>query len=121
MNKSLFELDTPHEVFETVKKLPYKFSYVFKAEDNKPHKLMIEDWEIGALYWKSLERANGNEKIACQKVKEQYWNNFTNNKDLYFFLGTKKDKHYKARNPFSIIGVFYPPKEKTQQPSLFDF
>src|SRR5687767_12623090 len=35
-------------------KLPYKFSYVFTDETGKQRKLMIEDWEIGALYWNCL-------------------------------------------------------------------
>ena len=121
LNRSLFDIDSPYKVFETVKKLPYKFSYVFKSEGDTEHKLMIEDWEIGALYWNSLKKSNGDEIEACKKIKEQYWDNFVKNKDLYFFLGTKKDKHYLARNPFSIIGVFYPDKDKPHVPSLFDF
>ena len=30
---------------------------------------MIEDWELGALFWRCLERAKGDEQVACQKVK----------------------------------------------------
>ncbi len=40
--------------FEVVNKLPFKFSYRFKDEEGTVSKLMIEDWEIGALYWKVL-------------------------------------------------------------------
>jgi hypothetical protein len=36
--------------FEAVKKLPYKFSYKFNSEDGMERIMMIEDWEIGALY-----------------------------------------------------------------------
>jgi len=28
---------------------------------------MIEDWELGALYWNCLKKANGNEQEACQR------------------------------------------------------
>ena len=37
---------------------------------------MIEDWEIGALYWNFLNKADGNETLAIQKVKEKYFNTF---------------------------------------------
>jgi len=73
---------------------------------------MIEDWEIGALYWNCLRAADGDESIALQKVREQYESNFFNNKDLYLFLGTTKEWHMRrGKNPFVIIGVFYPKKE----------
>ena len=73
---------------------------------------MIEDWEIGALYWNCLRSADGDEVIALKKVKEQYADNFIKNNDLYFFLGTTKEWHRRrATNPFVIIGVFYPKKE----------
>jgi len=101
-----------------IPKLPYKFLYFFTDDSGKERRLMVEDWEIGALYWKCLKKAEGNEQIALQKVKEQYEDNFKNNKDIYFFLGTTKKWHIRrARNPFVIIGVFYPKKET--QGSLF--
>jgi hypothetical protein len=101
-----------------IPKLPYKFLYVFTDDSGKERRLMVEDWEIGALYWNCLKKAEGNEQIALQKVKEQYEINFKNNKDVYFFLGTTKKWHMRrARNPFVIIGVFYPKKEI--QGSLF--
>jgi hypothetical protein len=42
--------------FAVVHKLPYKFSYKFKDDQGIVSKLMIEDWEIGALFWNSIER-----------------------------------------------------------------
>ncbi len=103
----LFNSDKPHEFFRIVNKLPYKFSYVFQDKLGKKSKLMIEDWEIGALYWNCLKR-DKNEKIAIQKVKNKYLNEF-NKKDLYLFLGTTLQNHYRGKNPFIIIGVFPPP------------
>lgn len=110
------ELRKQRDLFETVKpietlipKLPYKFFYRFLDDEGKESKLMIEDWEIGALYWNCLRNADGNENIALRKVKEQYEDNFIQNKDLYFFLGTTKEWHRRrVNNPFVIIGVFYP-------------
>lgn len=95
-----------------IPKLPYKFFYRFTDDSGKSSRLMIEDWEIGALYWNCLRSANGNEKIALEKVKEQYGSNFMKNKDIYLFLGTTREWHMRrAKNPFVIIGVFYPKKE----------
>jgi len=75
---------------------------------------MIEDWEIGALYWNCLRAAEGNETIALEKVREKYEEDFLKDKDIYLFLGTTKEWHMRrANNPFVIIGVFYP-KQETQ-------
>lgn len=94
---------------DTVDKLPYKFYYKFEDEDGKTSRLMIEDWEIGALYWNCLRRADGNEEKALRQVRKKYWDEFMSKKDLYLFLGTTLQWHRrKATNPFVIIGVFYP-------------
>ena len=112
---SLFE-DVDPEI--KIKKLPYKFYYHFEDENGKGSKMMIEDWEIGQLYWNCFDKANGDEKMALQKVKEKYDDDFLKNKDIHLFLGTTKQFHQKrAKNPFVIIGVFYPKKES--QLSLF--
>lgn len=113
------ELRKQGNLFETVKpvetlipKLPYKFFYRFTDDAGVESKLMIEDWEIGALYWNCLKSTDGNESIALKKVREMYEDNFIKNKDLFFFLGTTKEWHRRrANNPFVIIGVFYPKKE----------
>lgn len=115
----LFEQEEVSEIFKVVQKIPYKFSYVFETEDGIKRTMMIEDWELGMLYLNSLKAANGNEKIACQRVREKYFDVFTNNKDLYFFLGTTLKFHNIAPNPFIIIGIFYPPKEEDVESTLF--
>ena len=102
--------------FITVDKLPYKFYYHFEDSEGTHRKLMIEDWEIGMLYWNCLKKAEGNEVVACEKVKQKYWDDFTK-KDLHLFLGTTRRYHGWSKNPFVIVGVF-PPKHK--QPSLFN-
>lgn len=115
---SLFDVDETKKIFKVAKKIPYKFSYIFTSEDGKERTLMIEDWELGMLYWNCLDIAHGNEEIACQKVKEKYYNEFALTKDLYFFLGTTKKFHNVGPNPFIIIGTFYPPKENNAQLEL---
>ncbi|MFP4526831.1 MAG: hypothetical protein ACLFNL_10625 [Bacteroidales bacterium] len=106
-------------LFEAVKsieklipKLPYKFYYKFLDDEGVESRLMIEDWEIGALYWNCLRNADGDENVALSKVKEKYETDFIHNKDIYLFLGTTMEWHRRrATNPFVIIGVFYPKKE----------
>ncbi len=116
---SLFDQEETKRIFHVAKKLPYKFSYVFTTEDDKERTLMVEDWELGALYWNCLKRAKGDEVLACQKVKEKYYDYMVNRCDLHFFLGTTKRFHNIGQNPFIIIGLFYPLKEDNTQLSLF--
>ncbi len=108
--KSLFALEETKNIFKVAKKLPYDFSYKFISEDGKERNLMIEDWELGMLYWNCLKAANGDEAIACRKVKQKYFDKLYQERDLYFFLGTTKKFHNVGPNPFIIIGTFYPPK-----------
>lgn len=116
---SLFDIEDTKAIFKVVKKLPYKFSYVFMTDDNVTRTIMIEDWELGALYWNCLKDANGDENIACEKVKQKYFNYMYLNRDLYFFMGTTFKFHNIAPNPFIIIGAFYPPKVTINQLSIF--
>lgn len=109
------------DIFTVVNKIPYDFSYVFTSEDGKQRKLMIIDWELGQLYWGCLKAANGDEDEACRKVKEKFFNWMIKERDLYFFLGTTKRFHSWATNPFVIIGIFYPPKEKHDPQLKIDF
>jgi len=117
--KQLSLFQTPDDVieeFKVVQKLPYTFKYKFEDNEGRESNLMIENWEIGALYLKCLRYADGDETKALRKVRERYWDDFLK-KDLYFFLGTRKSDHHLALNPFSIVGVFYPPID--QQGKLF--
>jgi len=113
------ELRKQGDLFATVKpietlipKLPYKFYYRFVDDSGEESKLMIEDWEISALFWNCLRNSNRNESIALQKVREQYEENFIKNNDIYLYLGTTKEWHRRrVPNPFVIIGILYPKKE----------
>lgn len=94
--------------FLIVDKLPYKFSYKFRDDKGKESTLMIEDWEIGMLYWNCLKQAEGDEDQALKLVRKKYIDEFAK-KDLFLFLGTTRQFHGWAKNPFVIVGVFYPP------------
>ena len=79
---------------------------------------MIEDWEIGTLFWKCLKKHEGNEAKALADVKRKYFDDFAKTKDLYLFLGTTKKFHKRSKNPFIIIGTFTP---KIETQLSFDF
>jgi len=100
---------------KVVRKLPYKFSYKLEDINGRQSKMMIEDWEVGALFWKYE-----NEEEACQKVHQKYFDDFAKTKDLHFFLGTTQAFHLQARNPFMIIGTFHPtfPKPPKIDPQM---
>lgn len=106
---NLFESKNDKE-FQVVRKLPYKFSFIFEDDSGQRSKLMIEDWETGELFWNCLYRKGGDEKLACADVKKKYFDDFAQTKDLHFFLGTTQVHHYVAPNPFIIIGTFHPKK-----------
>ena len=95
----------------TIKKVPYRFFYVFEDDAGRKARLMIEDWEIGQLYWNCLARAGGDEAVAVEKVRKKYEETFIRERDIYLFLGTTKLYHNRSKNPFVIIGVFYPKRQ----------
>jgi len=100
-----------------VRKLPFKFLFRFEDDAGNECKRMIKDWEIGALYWDCLERRNNNKELACADVRAKYMDDFAKKKDMFFFLGTALQHHFKP-HPFIIIGTFHPKKET--QTTLFD-
>ena len=100
--------------FEVVQKLPYTFRYKFKDINGRESHIMVEDWELGQLFWNCLKSSG--ESVACEKVKQKYLEEFRK-KDLYFYMGTTRRFDGWSKNPFLIIGVFYPPK--TSALSLF--
>ncbi len=76
---NLFDLDEKGggKLRKVVRKLPYKYSYKFLSEgDKSPRKLIIEDWELGMLYWNSLRQCKGDEEEANRLVKRRYFDEF---------------------------------------------
>lgn len=105
-------------LFKVVKKLPYKFFYKFTDKTGKECNLSIIDWEVGTLFWNCLKKYK-DEKKACEKVKQKYFDDFAVTKDLHFFLGTTKKFHSWGNNPFIIIGTFHPKPIIQQELGLF--
>ena len=109
---------TVEKELEVVKKLPYKFSYQYEDVEKRTSKLMIEDWEIGALYWNCLKAGRNDEKEAIHKVKTKYWDDFiqSGRYSPILILGTTLEHHNKkAPNPFVIVGVASFPKDNRQK------
>lgn len=91
-----------------IEKIPYKFSYIFKCQEPKcgGHTKMIEDWEVGQLFRKMRDDFN-NEKIACEKVKQRFFDTIcAPDKDTHFFVGTVL-----GHSAWIILGTFWPRKE----------
>lgn len=94
--------DAPKEI----RKLPFAWKYVFECEDSegKPHKAMNEDWEIGVLYWKELERLGSPDK-AAESVRAKCLDLVAQDRDARFFMGT-----FFPYNTWLVLGVFWPPR-----------
>ena len=103
--------------FRLVQKLPYEFSYRYRDVKGKESHTMIEDWEVGALYWNCIKRGDSEAK-AVQMVKDKFLG-FWEKTDLHLFLGTTLQFHGRARNPFLIIGAFTPPPTNQSELDLF--
>ena len=62
---------------KVIRKLPYKYSYKFLSTgDKNPRTLMIEDWELGALFWNCLNQCEGDEQAANELVRKKYFDDF---------------------------------------------
>lgn len=97
------------DCFKVVRKLPYKFRYVFTDESNKERRLLITDWELGALFWNSM-RKHQCETKAITDVRNKYLKDLVLDRNVHFFVGTTLEWDKKnAPNPFTIIGVYSPP------------
>ncbi|MEM8810361.1 MAG: hypothetical protein AAGF01_30470 [Cyanobacteria bacterium P01_G01_bin.38] len=93
-------------VQKPLRKIPYKFSYMFECEDShRPHNAMIEDWELGMLWLNEVARL-GNEEQAALSVRRKFFDEIcSDKKDTLFFMGTVF-----PYNTWVVLGVFWPPK-----------
>jgi hypothetical protein len=103
--RELFAQDRWRETFKLIRKLPYSFSYRFEDDTGRESTLQVLDWETGALFWNCLRASKGDERVALEKIRAKYFDEFRR-RDLHFFLGTTQQFHFVAPNPWVIIGVF---------------
>ena len=89
-----------------LRKLPYKFTYIFECADSaKPHRATITDWELGTLFLKEADRL-ASDKAAAESVKKKFFGELCRaDKDTRFFMGT-----FFPYNTWLVLGVFWPPK-----------
>jgi len=106
----MFAEEAWRQTFDVIRKMPFSFSYRFEDEAGKASELQVLDWEIGALFWNCLQSCGDDEVAARAKVRQKYFDDFLQ-KDLHFFLGTTQEFHFRAPNPWVIIGVFPIPHE----------
>jgi hypothetical protein len=97
------------------RKVPWKFQYRFECDDDRcrrNHCTMIEDWELGALYWRQIDDGAIPEE-AAQVVKRKFLGDIcASDRDTYFFVGTVL-----AHGAWVIVGTFWP--KRGIQPGLF--
>ncbi len=93
-----------------IEAIPFKFYYKFVDRCGKRSKLQILDWELYQLCRKLIRLHGKNTRKIASVLREKYLHNMSK-KDVYLLLGTNKYWHIRrSKNPFMIIGVFYPPK-----------
>jgi len=97
------------------RKVPWKFQYQFHCDDSrcKGHQMMIEDWEIGALYWRTVDKG-ATPREAAKTVKTKFFEKLCSpDRDLHFFVGTVLEF-----GTWVIVGAFWP--KKRNQGLLFE-
>ena len=109
---------------EPPRKVPFKFHYLFQCDDPRckgNHRMMIEDWEVGALYWKLVDQGASPQEASGQ-VKHKFLDELCGqDKDTHFFVGTILSHP----NSWVVIGVFWPTIKGSRRvgpagPTFFD-
>ena len=109
---------------EPPRKVPFKFHYHFECDDQRckgNHRMMIEDWEVGALFWRQVDKGASHEEAAAS-VKRKFLDELCGpDKDTYFFVGTI----LAYPKTWVVIGVFWPKiqhddESSNAQMNLFD-
>ena len=108
---------------EPPRKIPFKFHYRFECDDPRcnGHRMMIEDWEVGALFWRLVDEGRSHED-AAEEVRGKFLGEVCGaDKDTHFFVGTIL-AHPKS---WVVIGVFWPKirlekRKAVATPTLFD-
>lgn len=98
-----------------IRKLPRKFQYVFSCNDSRctgEHTIMIEDWELAALFWRNVDDLGLSYDEAAGNVRARFFDELCGqDKNTYFFMGN----HSQHPNTWLVLGGFYP---KCEDPRL---
>jgi hypothetical protein len=92
-----------------LEKVPWKFFFRFRCSERcRGHRLQFLDWEASALS-RNMRDKHGSDE-AIEKVKHAYSCKYREDThDLHMFVGT----HFKHRDRFMAIGLYYPPRSKS--------
>ena len=75
--------------------------------------MMIEDWEVGRLYWRCIDKGATPEDAARQ-VKHKFYDEICSAaNDTHFYVGTVL-AHPKN---WVVVGTFYPKRWYGEQPA----
>jgi len=104
---------------EPPRKVPFKFKYRFECDDERcrgNHRMMVEDWEVGALFWRLVD-AGATQKEAARQVRAKFLDDICGpGKETHFFVGTILG----YPGSWVVLGLFYPGMEPEKQLTLFD-
>jgi hypothetical protein len=91
----------------------FTFHYTFTDSTGRKSCLQILDWKVYQLCRSKIMQKYGNRREIVQyHLSKKYFEDFKN-RDVHFFLGTTKYWHIRRnKNPFTIVGIFYPPKSE---------
>jgi hypothetical protein len=100
-------------------RVPFKFHYCFECDDprcRRNHRMMIEDWELGARFWRMVDQYRMSHRDAAEEVRNHFLKDLcAADKTTYFYVGTIL-AHPKN---WVVIGLFYPKAETSPTGNLF--
>ncbi len=91
--------------------IPYRFYFTFRDAAGRCSRQQILDWEIYQLCRKIIAKHGCDDATVLEHMKRKCFDDLPCRRDLYFFLGTTRHWHIRrSKNPFTIVGLFYPPR-----------
>lgn len=96
------------DLVNPIKQPDFAFRFIFEDERGKTHKLMIEDWEVHALY-RNCRKQGLSKQEAANEVIKKYRSLTSDPYKWCFIMGTIHDNQlkYKTATPWAIIGLLY--------------
>lgn len=104
---------------EPPRRMPFKLSFKFECDDPRckgNHQMMIEDWEVSALYWRLVDEGVPPQN-AVQAVRTKFLTVLCAlDRDTHFFVGTVLE-----HGTWVVIGIWWPalPKPAAQRKLSF--
>jgi len=121
LTQGLFVDGTAAEMFQILRKVPYRFYVQFRDMTGETHRKLVLDWEIAMLYFNSRRSVRTDDE-ALEKVRKKIEDQmFHPKREVYLILGNMHHQ-YKQRQ-LAIDGFVWPELKPepaiSLQPSLF--